>query len=189
MSSNVFSSTSLPANKPARLLARKFRGLARRSRKVGLDGFSVNNDQFRYDNDIGISYHGPVGLLMIVGFNKPWRELMLRGRLPVWLSLLLIAGCAMVPSQTMEQTEPREKVLDNGLKVLVKPDHRAPVVVSQVWYKVGSSYEPKGLTGISHVLEHMMFKGTENLKPNEFSRIIADNGGRENAFTGRDYTS
>lgn len=107
----------------------------------------------------------------------------------MWLCLLMIAGCAMAPSQTMERTEPREKVLDNGLKVLVKPDHRAPVVVSQIWYKVGSSYEPKGLTGISHVLEHMMFKGTENLEPNEFSRIIADNGGRENAFTGRDYTS
>jgi zinc protease len=93
------------------------------------------------------------------------------------------------PSRTTGQPETREKVLDNGLKVLVKPDHRAPVVVSQIWYKVGSSYEPEGLTGISHVLEHMMFKGTENLAPNEFSRIIANNGGRENAFTGRDYTS
>ncbi|MDH3638064.1 MAG: insulinase family protein [Gammaproteobacteria bacterium] len=82
-----------------------------------------------------------------------------------------------------------EKTLDNGLKVLVKPDHRAPVVVSQVWYKVGSSDEPAGLTGLSHVLEHMMFKGTQELGPNEFSRIIAANGGRENAFTGRDYTA
>ncbi len=81
-----------------------------------------------------------------------------------------------------------EYTLDNGLKLVVKEDHRAPVVVSQVWYKVGSSYEPTGLTGISHVLEHMMFKGTSKYKPNEFSRIIASNGGRENAFTGRDYT-
>jgi zinc protease len=62
-------------------------------------------------------------------------------------------------------------------------------VVSQVWYKVGSSYEPTGLTGISHVLEHMMFKGTEGHPPGEFSRIIAANGGKENAFTGRDYTA
>ena len=82
-----------------------------------------------------------------------------------------------------------EYQLDNGLKLLVKPDHRAPVVVSQVWYKVGSSYEHNGITGISHILEHMMFKGTENLGPNEFSRIIAENGGSENAFTGRDYTA
>ena len=82
-----------------------------------------------------------------------------------------------------------EHVLDNGLKVLVKPDRRAPIVTSQVWYKVGSSYEPGGITGVSHVLEHMMFKGTENLEPGEFSQIIADNGGDENAFTGTDYTA
>lgn len=82
-----------------------------------------------------------------------------------------------------------ERVLKNGLKVLVKPDRRAPVVVSQIWYKVGASYEPKGLTGISHVLEHMMFKGTKTTTPNEFSRIIAAQGGRENAFTGADYTA
>ena len=82
-----------------------------------------------------------------------------------------------------------EYQLDNGLKLIVKEDHRAPVVVSQVWYKVGSSYEYNGITGISHQLEHMMFKGTENLGPSEFSQIIAANGGRENAFTGRDYTA
>ena len=82
-----------------------------------------------------------------------------------------------------------EYQLENGLKLIVKEDHRAPVVVSQVWYKVGSSYEHNGITGISHQLEHMMFKGTENLGPNEFSKIIAANGGSENAFTGRDYTA
>ncbi|MEN8166909.1 MAG: pitrilysin family protein [Pseudomonadota bacterium] len=82
-----------------------------------------------------------------------------------------------------------EHRLDNGMKLLVKEDHRAPIVVSQVWYKVGSSYEHGGLTGISHVLEHMMFKGTEKHPPGEFSRIIAANGGNENAFTGRDYTA
>lgn len=113
--------------------------------------------------------------------------------LPVCLCLLLTAGCAATAPEkgADERVAPsvHEKVLDNGLKVLVKPDHRAPVVVSQIWYKVGSSYEPEGLTGISHVLEHMMFKGTEKLEPNEFSRIIANNGGRENAFTGRDYTA
>ncbi|PCI68456.1 MAG: peptidase M16 [Piscirickettsiaceae bacterium] len=82
-----------------------------------------------------------------------------------------------------------EKVLKNGLKVLVKEDRRAPVMVSQVWYKVGASYEHDGITGLSHVLEHMMFQGTDNLEPGEFSKIIAENGGRENAFTGADYTA
>jgi zinc protease len=82
-----------------------------------------------------------------------------------------------------------ERVLSNGFKVLVKEDHRSPVVVSQIWYKVGGSYEPGGVTGISHMLEHMMFKGTDKYPAGEFSRIIAENGGRENAFTGRDYTA
>jgi zinc protease len=79
--------------------------------------------------------------------------------------------------------------LDNGLKLIVKEDHRSPVVVSQVWYKVGSTYEHDGVTGLSHALEHMMFKGTPEHGPNEFSRIIAENGGRENAFTSHDYTA
>ena len=83
----------------------------------------------------------------------------------------------------------QERIFENGLKVLVKEDHRSPVVVSQVWYKVGSSYESGGITGVSHMLEHMMFKGTEKYPIGEFSRIISENGGRENAFTGRDYTA
>ena len=87
------------------------------------------------------------------------------------------------------RAEVHEFTLDNGLKLLVKEDHRAPVVVSQVWYKVGSSYEPEGMTGISHALEHMMFKGTKKHPPGEFSRIISANGGQDNAFTSRDYTT
>jgi zinc protease len=82
-----------------------------------------------------------------------------------------------------------EKILPNGLKILLKEDHRSPVVVSQVWYKVGASYEPNGITGLSHMLEHMMFKGTDTHPAGEFSRIIAENGGSENAFTGEDYTA
>lgn len=82
-----------------------------------------------------------------------------------------------------------EYQLSNGLKILVQEDHRSPVVVSQVWYKVGASYEPNGITGISHMLEHMMFKGTDKHAAGEFSRIIAENGGEENAFTGYDYTA
>ncbi len=79
--------------------------------------------------------------------------------------------------------------LENGLKLLVKEDHRAPIVVTQVWYKVGGSYEHDGITGLSHVLEHMMFKGTEKFPDGAFSRIIAENGGSDNAFTGPDYTA
>jgi zinc protease len=82
-----------------------------------------------------------------------------------------------------------EHRLANGLKVLVKEDHRAPVVITQIWYRVGSSYEHDGITGLSHVLEHMMFKGTEKHGPGEFSRIVAAQGGSENAFTSRDYTA
>ncbi|MDH5180149.1 MAG: insulinase family protein [Gammaproteobacteria bacterium] len=87
------------------------------------------------------------------------------------------------------QAEVHEFELDNGLKILIREDHRAPVVVAQIWYKVGSSYEYNGITGVSHVLEHMMFKGTDKHPAGEFSRIIAANGGRENAFTAKDYTA
>jgi len=85
--------------------------------------------------------------------------------------------------------EPVSYTLDNGLQLVVKPDHRAPVVVSQIWYRLGASYEMTGKTGLSHVLEHMMFKGTEKIKAGEFSRIMAENGAKENAFTSRDYTA
>lgn len=78
--------------------------------------------------------------------------------------------------------------LENGMKVVVKPDHRAPVVISQIWYRVGSADEHSGITGISHVLEHMMFKGTQRYPAGRFSSIIAEHGGRENAFTSLDYT-
>lgn len=100
------------------------------------------------------------------------------------VSLVLLAGFSGIALAQVHQ-----KVLDNGLKVIVKEDHRAPVVVSQIWYKVGSSYEYGGITGVSHVLEHMMFQGTAAHPAGEFSRIISENGGRENAFTGRDYTA
>ena len=87
-------------------------------------------------------------------------------------------------------TEPvTDKTLSNGLRVIVKVDNRSPVVVSQLWYRVGSMDEVPGKTGLSHMLEHMMFKGTKTLKPGEFSKIIARNGGRENAFTTQNYTT
>jgi zinc protease len=82
-----------------------------------------------------------------------------------------------------------EKTLSNGLKVVVKEDHRAPVLVQQVWYRAGSMDERTGTTGLAHVLEHMMFKGTKNVPVGEFSKRIAAAGGRENAFTSYDYTA
>lgn len=79
--------------------------------------------------------------------------------------------------------------LDNGLEVVVVPDHRAPVVTHMVWYKVGAADEPPGKSGIAHFLEHLLFKGTEKHPEGEFSRVIAEVGGQENAFTSADYTA
>lgn len=112
----------------------------------------------------------------------------------VGIILLALSGCQAVKQAETDSSDlADQKVysyqLGNGLKILVQPDHRSPVVVSQVWYKVGGSYEYDGLTGVSHALEHMMFKGTTNYKAGEFSEIIAANGGSDNAFTGKDYTA
>ena len=82
----------------------------------------------------------------------------------------------------------QEFKLNNGLKLVVQEDRRAPVVVSQVWYRAGALDEVNGKTGVAHVLEHMMFKGTKKVKAGHFSRLIAAAGGKENAFTGQDYT-
>lgn len=83
----------------------------------------------------------------------------------------------------------QEFTLDNGLKILVKEDHRAPVAVTMLWYNVGSADEPGGITGVSHALEHMMFKGTKAWPAGAFSRKIAAIGGQENALTNYDYTA
>ncbi|AHF00624.1 peptidase M16 [Thiomicrospira aerophila AL3] len=99
--------------------------------------------------------------------------------------LLALSGHAFATeSSTLFETQ-----LDNGLQVIVKSDHRSPIVVHQVWYRVGANYEPTHLTGISHMLEHMMFKGTENMAPGEFSREVSRLGGRDNAFTSANYTA
>ena len=92
----------------------------------------------------------------------------------------------LFPSLLLAQTS--EFKLSNGLKIFVREDHRSPVVVSQVWYRAGSLDEVNGKTGVAHVLEHMMFKGTKKIKAGEFSRLVAKAGGKENAFTGADYT-
>ncbi len=79
--------------------------------------------------------------------------------------------------------------LDNGLRVLLLEDHRSPIVSFQVWYRVGSRNEPRGLTGMAHLLEHMMFKGTAAHGPGEFARLVEQNGGQDNAFTTQDVTA
>ena len=87
------------------------------------------------------------------------------------------------------RAEIMEKTLDNGLNIILKKDKRAPVVTSHVWYKIGSADEISGKTGLSHALEHMMFKGTKKNPGGQFSQIISKLGGKENAFTSKDYTA
>ncbi len=84
---------------------------------------------------------------------------------------------------------PYEHQLVNGLRVIVKEDRRAPTAVHMVWYRAGSMDETNGTTGVAHLLEHMMFKGTPTIGSGEFSRLVAAAGGRDNAFTSRDYTA
>jgi zinc protease len=102
---------------------------------------------------------------------------------------LLIISFSLTASEPAPISNTHEYILDNGLKLIVREDHRAPIVVTQVWYKVGGSFEPNGITGISHALEHMMFRGTTNHPKDEFSRLIAIGGGDQNAFTADDFTA
>ena len=108
-------------------------------------------------------------------------------RLYAPLRALAMLVIPLVSSSALASTH--EFTLSNGLKLVVKEDHRSPVVISQIWYKAGSMDELNGTTGVAHVLEHMMFKGTHKVPGGEFSRRIAAAGGRENAFTSRDYTA
>lgn len=105
-----------------------------------------------------------------------------------------VAGSAAVTQAPVADTaaaladRAQQFTLANGLTVIVKPDRRAPTAVHMLWIRVGAMDEVDGTSGVAHVLEHMMFKGTPSLAPGEFSRRVAALGGRENAFTGRDYT-
>ncbi|HSF58496.1 MAG TPA: pitrilysin family protein, partial [Candidatus Binatia bacterium] len=103
-------------------------------------------------------------------------------------SLVFFTGLLFVLPGAAQATKVQEFVLDNGLKVLLLEDHKSPVVTFQVWYRVGSRNEKDGKSGLSHFLEHMLFKGTQKTKPEEYSKIIAKNGGRSNAFTSSDVT-
>ncbi len=104
-------------------------------------------------------------------------------RLLLWLGLLV---CLATNAQNA--SEVARFTLSNGLTLIVKPDRRAPTAVHMLWVRVGAMDEVDGTSGVAHALEHMMFKGTANLAPGEFSRRVAALGGRENAFTSRDYT-
>lgn len=100
----------------------------------------------------------------------------------ILITLLMLLSC-----QTFSQVQ--EYTLNNGLKILVKEDHRAPIAVSMIWYNVGSADEPGGISGVSHAIEHLMFKGTTKYPLGVFSKTIAAIGGQSNAFTNNDYTA
>ena len=112
--------------------------------------------------------------------------------LVVVVTLLLILGFSQ-PGKAQENSGPFSQVVEhrlkNGMLVLILREPRAPLVTQQVWYKVGSRNEELGKTGISHLTEHLMFKGTEKFKAKEFSRLIQKAGGNDNAFTSKDYTA
>jgi zinc protease len=107
-------------------------------------------------------------------------------KLVALISLLTLSLAATSFGQDLRVTE---KVLPNGLKVLLREEHKAPIVTFQIWYRVGSRNERLGTTGMSHLLEHMMFKGTKKHGPKTFSQTVQRNGGNDNAFTSRDYTA
>ena len=104
-----------------------------------------------------------------------------------FLAACAILAIAVLPAPIL--ANPFEKQLANGLRVIVKEDRRAPTAVHMVWYRAGSMDEKDGTSGVAHALEHLMFKGTKNLRSGEFNKRVAEAGGRDNAFTSRDYTA
>ena len=101
-----------------------------------------------------------------------------------------LAALALCPGLASAQLfDPESFTLKNGMQVVVIPNHRVAVVSHMVWYRVGSADEQPGHTGLAHMVEHMMFKGTKTVGPEEFSRIVAANGGQDNAFTNQDFTA
>ena len=114
--------------------------------------------------------------------------------LTLFPSLLVAAVALFSPLAQAEPAQPQSAplaqqfTLRNGMTLIVKPDHRAPTAVQMLWVRVGSMDEVDGRSGVAHVLEHMMFKGTPTVKAGEFSRRVAALGGQENAFTTKDYT-
>jgi len=138
-----------------------------------------------------------------VRFSQTFQAISLRpfARVAGACLLLGLAGCAdfklpFADNQASAITQvaqgpgaPEAFTLSNGMDVLVIPDHRAPVVTHMVWYRIGAADEQPGKTGLAHFLEHLMFKGTDKIAPGQFSKIVARNGGRDNAFTNYDFTA
>jgi zinc protease len=112
-------------------------------------------------------------------------------RRPLALFLVLVAAAAGWPASAAEPTRSAvvAATLDNGLRVLLLEDRRSPIVTVQTWYRVGSRNETRGATGIAHLLEHLMFRGTARHGPGAFARLVERNGGQDNAFTSQDVTS
>ncbi len=110
-------------------------------------------------------------------------------RFSVVLIVVLAAGSLLAGKSNSKIFEPDTFTLDNGMQVVVVENHRMPAVTQMVWYRVGAMDEPPGLSGMAHLLEHLMFKGTETVADEEFSATIAALGGRENAFTSADFTA
>ena len=110
-------------------------------------------------------------------------------RFPVVLPVLLLVLVTLAPRAQAGVFNPETTTLSNGMQVVLVENHRAPVVTQMVWYKVGAADEVPGTSGIAHFLEHLMFKGTKKIAPGEFSKIVARNGGQDNAFTAWDYTA
>jgi zinc protease len=107
-----------------------------------------------------------------------------------WKCGIAAVGLALAASPAAAQMfNPTTYTLANGLQVVVVENHRAPIVTHMVWYRVGAADEPAGKSGIAHLLEHLMFKGTPSVPPGEFSKLVARLGGRDNAFTSYDYTA
>ena len=110
------------------------------------------------------------------------------GRLAIACSALLIAIAAGVGPARAQQFGAESFSLSNGLQIVVLPNHRVPAVTQMVWYRIGAADDPRGKSGSAHFLEHLMFKGTTAHPPGEFSALIAQGGGRNNAFTTEDFT-
>src|ERR1700681_202586 len=111
---------------------------------------------------------------------------MLLSKLP--MLIVALAGAVICAARVEAAPTITDFKLDNGLEVVVIPDHRAPVVTHMIWYKVGAADETPGKSGLAHFLEHLMFKGTAKNPSGHFSQAVARLGGQENAFTSNDYT-
>lgn len=123
---------------------------------------------------------------------KPTRSILAAGLLALFASIWQGAYAQPLPPQNARPTSGQQAqvfTLSNGMTLIVQPDRRAPTVAHMLWVRVGAMDEVDGVSGVAHVLEHMMFKGTPTVPEGEFSRRVAALGGRENAFTSRDYTA